>query len=184
MKIIHAIILLLALLFPQGTAQAKGHGIEIVNHTNYVGSLSYLDYSSQRVVSIPMSFDISTSADNKHIIIDKIFSDPGYKVYSLTVMSFIGDGKIVDTDFANDEISSQTFEVVDIQARSADNWLLVRKTKAKDGNKDANVTITEQMVDGIFSSETRVDYLHTKKNENLRRNWSVATKNNKPLKER
>ena len=149
----------------------------LFTHTTvYHGQLNYLDYRSNKTVAIPMQLSFSQSADGQHLIIDKVFTDPGYKVYSLSVMHIdFSEGVIIETSFDSAGKSEARYEIIDFSYQTAGDWSITRRTLKQDDNQDAKVTITDSVSAGQFSSETHVDYLATQYNENLKRNWVVAS---------
>lgn len=150
--------------------------ISIENNSQFGGKLYYTDYSSGREVSIPIRFVVYTSADNQHLMIDKVYTDPTFEVFELTVLSFVDNDNLVEASFEKGLAKNQRYEIDFISNDELGNWKIIRTTKKKDNNKDARVTITEEVKNGVFTSETRVDYIDTSENENLKRNWIIANK--------
>jgi hypothetical protein len=141
----------------------------------YQGYLGYQDYRSGKNVSIPLTLTFTQSSDNKYLVVDKVFTDPGYKVYSMSVIRLdLGSKTLVETTFENNKSVEYAYDITDFTYNNADSWSITRRGLKSDDNQDARVTITEKLEEGVFTSETRVDYLATAANENLRRNWVEA----------
>lgn len=148
----------------------------LVSSTSFEGYLGYLDYQSSKEVQIPLEITINQSADMNHLIVDRTFTDPGFKVYALSVIKIdLASNTLTETTFDGEGSSVEAFTLSDFQYETQDDWLIVRKAERQDDNRDAILTIREQMKNGEFTSESRVDYLDTPDNENLRRNWTVTS---------
>lgn len=150
--------------------------ISIENNSQFEGKLYYTDYSSRKEISIPIRFAIYTSADNQHLVIDKVYTDPTFEVFELTVLSFVENNNLVEASFEKGIAKNQLYKIDFVANDELGNWKIIRTTRKKDNDKEAKVTITEEVKNGVFMSETRVDYTGTPENENLRRNWIVADK--------
>lgn len=145
-------------------------------NANYSGKLNYIDYGSGNSVAIPLSIQFLTSKDGKFLIVDRVYTDPGYQVFSLSVMSYAKDSQQwTDNVFEGGEYSSSFHEIVEFSVIDAQHWKVVRTIRKQDNNRDAMLTITDHFDGTQFNGETRVDYLDTDENENLRRNWIELT---------
>ena len=138
-----------------------------------------MDYQSNKEVQIPLEITFAQSADGNHLIVDRTFTDPGFKVYSLSVLKIDLENEIItETTFDGDGSSEEIFGLIAFQYESAGDWLIERKVERQDNDKDAVLTFREQMQNGEFTSETRVDYLETPEDDQLRRNWTVTSASN------
>ncbi|MEM7359760.1 MAG: hypothetical protein AAF431_11735 [Pseudomonadota bacterium] len=143
---------------------------------SYAGQLNYIDYRSNKAVAIPMQLHLKTSSDKTMLIADRVYTDPGYQVFSLSVMRYEAkQAKWYDENFEQGNHVSTTYEVLSFDLKNDRDWKLVRSTQGQDNNRAARLTITESLQGRTFRSETRVDYLDTDEDENLRRNWIELT---------
>ncbi|MBT0587948.1 hypothetical protein [Alteromonas oceanisediminis] len=152
-------------------------GITSINipQSDYNGHLNYKDYGTGKHVKIPMRFSIYQSSDGLNLIVDKIFTDPGYEVYSLSVINLdLENNTVIETTFDKNQSQKQSFEILSFAYVGPKKWTLIRRALRQDNNQDAIIVITESVTGTEFRSETRVDYLATTVNENLKRNWVSA----------
>ncbi|MEM0912902.1 MAG: hypothetical protein AAGJ37_18145 [Pseudomonadota bacterium] len=138
----------------------------------YSGKLNYIDYGSGKPVSIPLEIQFLTSKNGKNLIVDRVYTDPGFQVFSLSVMRYEKKSKAwIDENFESNGKSTSTYNILEFSVSGNNHWKVVRNIVQQDDKRDALLTITDTFVDDEFRSETRVDYLDTDENENFRRNW-------------
>lgn len=161
------------------TSQANNSYLLVEQPSQYKGKLFYIDYSSGKEVNIPMSFMLYQSADNRNLVIDKVYTDPGFKVYSMSVFAFDFAAKsVIETVYENNEITTKHFTLDAFEYDSVNNWTVTRSTLSEDNSRKAKVMSIDKMKDGVFTTETLVDFLDTPENENLKRNWVKASMSN------
>lgn len=148
--------------------------LPLVN-AKFSGVLNYIDYRSNKPVSIPMQFSLATSADKAKLIVDRVYTDPGYQVFSLSVMRYQqAQAKWIDESFEGNEHNTTVYDIISFKVTSDRHWRLERTALSEDDNRAAKLTLIESMQGDLFHSETRVDYLDTEYDENLKRNWVSA----------
>jgi len=136
------------------------------------GHLGYLDYGTKKNVQIPLEITFTPSSDSKHLIVDKVYTDPGYKVHSLSVISLDVPRKIVrEVNFDSPTITESTYDLVSYEYVSSEDWSFTFRGKKRDDDREAIITKVERLSDKQYTSETIVDYLDTPEEEKLKRNW-------------
>lgn len=165
------VTLLLAFTSFQVLSSELPERLPFVN-ASYQGTLNYIDYGNGKPVAIPLEIQFLAGNDGKTLIVDRVYTDPGFQVFSLSVMRYLKNTKSwIDETFEGNEQTTNHYSILEFSVPNDEYWKIIRTIKKQDNNRDAMLTIADVFDGDKFLSETRVDYLDTTENENLRRNW-------------
>ncbi|MEM9312408.1 MAG: hypothetical protein AAGA34_13280 [Pseudomonadota bacterium] len=134
------------------------------------GTLSYRDYGTKRLESIPVAVTMETQPDGETMVQRFDYTDPGYQVY-VTNLITVKDGLLAGAT-ARAGRAFETYEkTITVTAQTMPNqWTVVLDDEFTDDGRPARVRETMRRAEGTLKILKEVDYLDDDKEEWLFRN--------------
>ncbi|MEM7703548.1 MAG: hypothetical protein AAF251_16540 [Pseudomonadota bacterium] len=134
------------------------------------GALTYRDYSSQKLQSIPVALTMETQPDGETMVQRFDYTDPGFQVYITNLVTV--KGGMLSGATARAGRSFETYEKTVAVTRQAmfDQWTIVLEDEASDDDRPARIRETMTRAQGTLKVLKEVDYLDDAKEEWIFRN--------------
>ncbi len=116
------------------------------------GSLTYRDYQSDRRVQLPTRIDAQMSAAGDALVMEMAFTDPGYVVRSLDVLTVSPDEKTLrSASVSNGQIETEDWVITEWMAKP-DGWQCVLERDGMDDGRPARLRTTRELTGNTLRS--------------------------------
>lgn len=111
---------------------------------SWEGELAYRDFQSNRRVTIPLATQTLAAGDGSYVSIAFTFTDPGYKVYSHTILQPIGSAGVRVADFNGGEMTVAVRAITEF-APSETGFTITYDEQGRDNGEPATLRHTETL---------------------------------------
>ncbi len=108
------------------------------------GALTYRDFQSNRQVTLPMTAQMTAAGDGSYVAGAFTFTDPGYQVFSHTVLQPVGSTGVRVADFGGGEMTLAV-RVVTSFTQTEDGFVVVYEEQGRDDGEPATLRHTETL---------------------------------------
>ena len=136
----------------------------------WTGELTYRDYQSNKLESIPVDVAMETLPDGETMVQRYTYTDPGFQVY-ITSLIAVKDGLLTGaTARAGRAFETYKKDIALSANTSKTDWTAVLTSEATDGDRPARVRETMVRDAGSLKVLKEVDFLDDDKDEWMLRN--------------
>ena len=137
---------------------------------DWTGKLTYRDYQSNKLESIPVDVAMETLPDGETMVQRYDYTDPGFQVY-ITSLIAVKDGLLTGASARAGRAFVTYYKDIALSAKTSNtSWTAVLTSEAIDGNRPARVRETMVRDEGSLKVLKEVDYLDDSKDEWMFRN--------------
>ncbi|MEL6414881.1 MAG: hypothetical protein AAGJ68_15845 [Pseudomonadota bacterium] len=139
------------------------------------GSLTYRDYGTQRLESIPVALAMEVQPDGQTIVQRFDYTDPGFQVY-VTNLVTVKDG-VLSGATARAGRAFETYEKTITVTRQAmsNQWTIILEDETSDDDRPARIRETMTRAQGTLKVLKEVDYLDDGQEEWIFRNEIILS---------
>ncbi len=140
------------------------------------GTLSYLDYGTGNKEAIGMAASISVTPDDAFLVTQSRFTDPGFDVFIMTLMTLDPEtGDMIESFHRDRQIEHYRYPVKHLHV-SKTGWTVICENKGRDADRPATIRRIFSLEGDIYTQRKEVDFLDDGQLEFFFRNESVLVR--------